>query len=129
MNLGMGRSSLNWSIGSALEISIEVSGFLPQVSSLFSVLMYKTINPNLLILLNLSDPDIPSQARDLYKINKVRMLYDRDQPTARLMCKSQEELGKPLNMTHCHLRAMSPIHIKYLANMGVVSCYFLKQTI
>ncbi|KNZ63517.1 hypothetical protein VP01_1133g4 [Puccinia sorghi] len=67
----------------------------------------------------LSILNIPSQARDLYKINKVRMLYDRDQPTARLMCKSQEELGKPLNMTHCHLRAMSPIHIKYLANMGV----------
>ncbi|KAA1064522.1 Light-sensor Protein kinase [Puccinia graminis f. sp. tritici] len=51
------------------------------------------------------------------------MLYDRDQPTARLMCKSQEELSKPLNMTHCHLRAMSPIHIKYLANMGVRSSF------
>ncbi|OAV93269.1 hypothetical protein PTTG_00885 [Puccinia triticina 1-1 BBBD Race 1] len=67
--------------------------------------------------------DIPAQARELYKINKVRMLYDRDQPTARLMCKSQEELSKPLNMTHCHLRAMSPIHIKYLANMGVRSSF------
>lgn len=63
--------------------------------------------------------DIPAQARELYKINKVRMLYDRDQPTARLMCKSQDELLTPLDMTHCHLRAMSPIHIKYLANMGV----------
>ncbi|WAQ91370.1 hypothetical protein PtA15_14A253 [Puccinia triticina] len=67
--------------------------------------------------------DIPAQARELYNINKVRMLYDRDQPTARLMCKSQEELSKPLNMTHCHLRAMSPIHIKYLANMGVQSSF------
>jgi len=67
--------------------------------------------------------DIPSQARELYKINKVRMLYDRDQPTARLMCKSREELRQPLNMTHCHLRAMSPIHIKYLANMGVRSSF------
>ncbi|EHS63676.1 uncharacterized protein PGTG_21762 [Puccinia graminis f. sp. tritici CRL 75-36-700-3] len=65
----------------------------------------------------------PASARELYKINKVRMLYDRDQPTARLMCKSQEELSKPLNMTHCHLRAMSPIHIKYLANMGVRSSF------
>ncbi|KAI7942870.1 hypothetical protein MJO29_012714 [Puccinia striiformis f. sp. tritici] len=67
--------------------------------------------------------DIPAQARELYKINKVRMLYDRDQPTARLMCKTKEELAKPLNMTHCHLRAMSPIHIKYLANMGVRSSF------
>ncbi|OAV85984.1 hypothetical protein PTTG_30150 [Puccinia triticina 1-1 BBBD Race 1] len=69
--------------------------------------------------------DIPAQARELYKINKVRMLYNRDQPTARLMCKSQEELSKPLNMTHCHLRAMSPIHIKYLANMGVRSSFLI----
>lgn len=64
--------------------------------------------------------DIPAQARELYKINKVRSLYDRDQPTARLMCRSREELDQPLNMTHAHLRAMSPIHIKYLGNMGVV---------
>lgn len=49
------------------------------------------------------------------------MLYDRDMPTARLVCRSAEELETPLDMTHCHLRAMSPIHIKYLANMGVVS--------
>ena len=65
--------------------------------------------------------DIPAQARELYKINKVRLLYDRDQPTARLVCRSLDELKQPLNLTHAHLRAMSPIHIKYLANMGVVS--------
>ncbi|KAI8456842.1 hypothetical protein BY996DRAFT_4579091 [Phakopsora pachyrhizi] len=63
--------------------------------------------------------DIPAQARELYKINKVRMLYDRDQPTARLVCKTKYEVKRPLDMTHCHLRAMSPIHIQYLANMGV----------
>lgn len=65
--------------------------------------------------------DIPAQARELYKINKVRLLYDRDQPTARLVCRSRKELETPLNLTHSQLRAMSPIHIKYLANMGVVS--------
>lgn len=65
--------------------------------------------------------DIPAQARELYKVNKVRMLYDRDQPTARLVCRDRQELEHPLDMTHAHLRAMSPIHIKYLVNMGVVS--------
>lgn len=64
--------------------------------------------------------DIPAQARELYKINKVRLLYDRDQPTARLVCRSRKELETPLNLTHSQLRAMSPIHVKYLANMGVV---------
>lgn len=63
--------------------------------------------------------DIPAQARELYSINKVRILYDRSQPTARLVARSKEDLDVPLNMTHCYLRAMSPIHIKYLGNMGV----------
>ena len=63
--------------------------------------------------------DIPKQARDLYMINKVRLLYDRDQPSARMVCREMEDLRTPVNMTHSFLRAMSPIHIKYLANMGV----------
>jgi hypothetical protein len=64
--------------------------------------------------------DIPAQARELYKLNKFRQLYDRDQPTARMVCRNKKELDTPLDMTHVALRAMSPIHIKYLANMGVV---------
>ncbi len=56
--------------------------------------------------------DIPAQARELYKINKVRLLYDRSQTTARLVLRSKEDLENPLDMTHCYLRAMSPIHIK-----------------
>ncbi|KAJ3799044.1 hypothetical protein GGU11DRAFT_534934 [Lentinula aff. detonsa] len=63
--------------------------------------------------------DIPAQARELYKFNKVRILYNRDQPTARIVVRNKEDLEQPLNMTHCYLRAMSPIHIKYLGNMGV----------
>lgn len=65
--------------------------------------------------------DIPAQARALYKINKVRLLYDRDQPTARMVCRDQADLDFPIDMTHAFIRAMSPIHIKYLANMGVRS--------
>ncbi|KAL1712701.1 phytochrome-like protein [Schizophyllum commune] len=63
--------------------------------------------------------DIPPQARELYAINKVRLLYDREQSTARIVVRSKEDLDTPLNMTHSYLRAMSPIHLKYLGNMGV----------
>ncbi|PFH53382.1 hypothetical protein AMATHDRAFT_45648 [Amanita thiersii Skay4041] len=66
--------------------------------------------------------DIPAQelqARELYALNKVRLLYDRTRPTARIIVRCKEDLDTPLNMTHCYLRAMSPIHIKYLDNMGV----------
>jgi len=69
--------------------------------------------------LNFPASDIPAQARELYKISKVRLLYDRDQETARLVCRGTEDLEQPLDMTHCYLRAMSPIHVKYLANMAV----------
>jgi hypothetical protein len=56
--------------------------------------------------------DIPSQARQLYTTNKVRLLYDRSQTTARMVLRDREDLDHPLDMTHCYLRAMSPIHIK-----------------
>jgi hypothetical protein len=63
--------------------------------------------------------------------DKVRLLYDRSQPTARIVVRNKDDLEVPLvslvacsasrhmltvalvkNMTHCYLRAMSPIHIK-----------------
>ncbi|KAJ4395407.1 hypothetical protein N0V85_006560 [Neurospora sp. IMI 360204] len=65
--------------------------------------------------------DIPRQARELYKLNKVRLLYDRDVESARIVCRTPEDLETPLDMTHSYLRAMSPIHLKYLANMAVRS--------
>jgi light-regulated signal transduction histidine kinase (bacteriophytochrome) len=71
--------------------------------------------------LNFPASDIPKQARELYKINKVRMLYDRDQETARLVCRTVEDLEQPLDLTYSYLRAMSPIHVKYLTNMAVRS--------
>ena len=71
--------------------------------------------------LNFPASDIPKQARDLYKLNKVRLLYDRDQETARLVCRTMEDLQTPVDMTYGYLRAMSPIHIKYLENMAVRS--------
>ncbi|KAL8947238.1 MAG: hypothetical protein Q9222_006462 [Ikaeria aurantiellina] len=69
--------------------------------------------------LNFPASDIPKQARDMYKVNKVRLLYDRDQETARLVCRTTADLESPLDLTFAYLRAMSPIHIKYLANMAV----------
>ncbi|KAL2067218.1 hypothetical protein VTL71DRAFT_1642 [Oculimacula yallundae] len=65
--------------------------------------------------------DIPRQARELYKINRIRILYDRDAETARLVCRDAEAFEVPLDLSHSYLRAMSPIHLKYLGNMGVRS--------
>jgi hypothetical protein len=65
--------------------------------------------------------DIPPQARELYMINKVRVLFDRTQQTARLVGRDTSAITVPLDLTHAYLRAMSPVHLKYLANMGVRS--------
>jgi light-regulated signal transduction histidine kinase (bacteriophytochrome)/CheY-like chemotaxis protein len=78
--------------------------------------------------LNFPATDIPSQARELYKINKVRLLYDRDQETARFFCRSEEDLATPLDLTYSYLRAMSPIHSQYLRNMGVRSSLSISIT-
>ncbi|GJJ15639.1 hypothetical protein Clacol_009917 [Clathrus columnatus] len=40
--------------------------------------------------------DIPAQARELYLLNKVRLLYDRSQPTARLVVRTRKDLEHPL---------------------------------
>lgn len=53
--------------------------------------------------LNFPASDIPKQARDLYKINKVRLLYDRDMETARLVCRGTEELERPLDLSFSYL--------------------------
>ncbi|PSN69838.1 phytochrome-2 [Corynespora cassiicola Philippines] len=65
--------------------------------------------------------DIPTQARELYKINRVRVLFDRDQAPSRLIYRTATELDTPLDLTHAYLRAMSPVHLHYLKNMGVRS--------
>jgi len=60
--------------------------------------------------------------------DKVRILYDRDQPTARLVVRSKDDLDNPLNMTHCYLRAMSPIHLKCKFTYHFVQLDFLRLT-
>lgn len=37
------------------------------------------------------------------------------------MCRDESDFVRPLDLTHSYLRAMSPIHLKYLGNMGVRS--------
>jgi light-regulated signal transduction histidine kinase (bacteriophytochrome) len=71
--------------------------------------------------LNFPASDMPKQARELYKLNEVGMLYDRDLEMVRLVYGTAEDLENPLDLTHSYLRALSPLHLEYLANMGVRS--------
>ena len=65
--------------------------------------------------------DIPVQARELYKLNPVRLIADvKSQPSPILALPSY---AQPLDLTYNSLRAVSPVHIQYLINMGVASSF------
>lgn len=65
--------------------------------------------------------DIPKQARELYKINLTRIIADVHSETSPIL--TYQAGGPPLDLTHSVLRAVSPIHIQYLKNMGVASSF------
>jgi two-component system, chemotaxis family, sensor kinase Cph1 len=65
--------------------------------------------------------DIPRQARELYKMNLVRGIVDVHQPAVGLHPVNYARHNRPLDLTHTSLRAVSPLHVEYLRNMGVRS--------
>ncbi|KAK4223094.1 putative signal transduction histidine-protein kinase [Podospora fimiseda] len=84
-------------------------------------LMDPNVTQDVYLGLRFPHTDIPPQARRLYMINKVRVLFDRSQQTARLIGKERSDMDVPLDLTQAYLRAMSPVHLKYLENMEVRS--------
>lgn len=63
--------------------------------------------------------DIPKQARELYKVNLVRLIADVTSQPSRILSQPDWPDDKPLDLTHSVLRAVSPVHIEYLKNMEV----------
>lgn len=63
--------------------------------------------------------DIPAQARRLYTINTLRNIADVGSTTVPVQASAGQ--GEPLDMSHCVLRSVSPVHIEYLTNMGVAA--------
>ncbi|WP_232830813.1 HWE histidine kinase domain-containing protein [Tropicimonas sp. IMCC34011] len=62
--------------------------------------------------------DIPKQARALYLRNRIRLIADVDAPTHGIVPRHGAD-GQPLDLSMAATRAVSPIHIEYLKNMGV----------
>jgi len=62
--------------------------------------------------------DIPAQARALYKRNIFRIIADIKSTPVPVLPRLDEK-GEALDMSLSILRAVSPIHIEYLNNMGV----------
>jgi len=64
--------------------------------------------------------DIPKQARELYKLNLTRLIADVNIADSNIITFKENEA---LDLTNGSLRAVSPIHIQYLKNMGVHSSF------
>lgn len=62
--------------------------------------------------------DIPSQARELYLTNKLRVLADVEAPMDMLVPPALPS-GEPLDQSHCMLRGLSEVHLSFLRHMGV----------
>lgn len=67
--------------------------------------------------------DIPKQARELYKLNLVRIIADAGSTPVSIAASGNGLANKPLDLTHSTLRAVSPVHIEYLKNMGVMASF------
>src|SRR5918994_334789 len=63
--------------------------------------------------------DIPAQARALYRKNWLRLIFDRSARPARVVPTLRPDTGGSLDLSFSVLRSVSPIHLEYMANMGV----------
>jgi two-component system, chemotaxis family, sensor kinase Cph1 len=63
--------------------------------------------------------DIPKQARELYLKNWLRIIPDARYVPVPIVPTLRPDTGTPLDLSLSVLRSVSPIHLEYLANMGV----------
>jgi light-regulated signal transduction histidine kinase (bacteriophytochrome) len=64
--------------------------------------------------------DIPQQARELYVLNTVRIIPNALYVPSPLHVVAQRSMG-PLDLSMSTLRSVSPVHLKYMQNMGTMS--------
>jgi PAS domain S-box-containing protein len=65
--------------------------------------------------------DIPAQARALYLLNTVRIIPDARYRPSPIVPALDPSSGRPFDLSDVTLRSVSPVHLEYLANMGVAA--------
>jgi len=66
--------------------------------------------------------DIPAQARELYRMNRLRLISDADYVPVPILEREGASLG-PLDLSFAVLRSVSPVHLEYMRNMGTPSSF------
>ena len=65
--------------------------------------------------------DIPRRARELYRLNRVRIIPDVDYTPSPVVAFDRRGVGAPLDLSASVLRSVSPVHLEYMRNMGTIS--------
>ena len=62
--------------------------------------------------------DIPAQARDLYRLNYIRLIADADYVPVPLLAVDPSLVTTTIDLSLAGLRSVSPVHLEYMRNMG-----------
>ena len=62
--------------------------------------------------------DIPAQAREMYRRNRLRLIPDAAYSPVPITPELNPRTGQPLDLTYSVLRSVSPVHVRYMKNMG-----------
>ncbi|MDE1569112.1 ATP-binding protein [Aquabacter sp. P-9] len=65
--------------------------------------------------------DIPAQARELYRLNRLRIIPTCAYEPVPLVPELSPLDGVPLDMSFAALRSVSPVHLEYMRNMGTTA--------
>ncbi|BBQ01390.1 histidine kinase (plasmid) [Burkholderia sp. SFA1] len=65
--------------------------------------------------------DIPAQARELYRRNRIRLISNANYEAAPLVPALHPATGRPTDLTHASLRSVSSVHLQYMRNMGTLA--------
>jgi len=64
--------------------------------------------------------DIPAQARELYRLNRLRVIPDANYVPVPIE-PPLDTGGTPLDLSFAALRSVSPVHLQYMRNMGTLA--------
>ncbi|WP_126173628.1 ATP-binding protein [Altericroceibacterium xinjiangense] len=62
--------------------------------------------------------DIPAQARDLYRRNRLRLISSADYDPVPIEPVLNPLTGRPIDLSLAALRSVAPVHLQYMRNMG-----------
>jgi chemotaxis family two-component system sensor kinase Cph1 len=65
--------------------------------------------------------DIPAQAREMYRLNRLRLIPDAQYSPVPIEPHLNSRTAQPLDLTFSVLRSVSPVHVRYMRNMGTAA--------